>query len=159
MTFDNWITIIGVSVAAVTAILAPILAILFQRYLARRDEKMEQRNEQITPQTRWKDKALRVLFFAMPTISLVIELFSKAPINRLSIFLISMCVASILLLVFIQSLTPVLKGMLQIQRNLSDSHFRHLEITKSIYSNHADSTTSNPTIPESTTKPDDGKNA
>jgi C4-dicarboxylate transporter len=159
MSFDNWITIIGVSVAAVTAILASILAILFQRYLARRDAKMEQRNEQVTPQTRWKDKALRVLFFAMPTISLVIELFSRAPINRLSIFLISMSVASILLLVFIQSLTPILKGILQIQRNLADLHFHHFEITKSIYSNHGDNTTSNPSAPESTTKPDDEKNA
>jgi hypothetical protein len=90
-------------------------------------------------------KLARWLTFLAPCVMLALEMASDVPLTRLSVFAISLCVTSIVILVFHNLYFRVIEQIVDAQSRSVSLHARHVEFTGQIASRY---------VGDSNTRPD-----
>jgi hypothetical protein len=143
MTIEQILAIISIFIA----VCAPVGQVLFERHLARRDARRIEGKSKAKPEpTKFARNLVRVGIFALPASALAYEVLLPDPVNRMAVFAISLCVASLLSLVVFEFFRAVILKLLVVHENtnkvqldilatqsrLSDSQMEHLEITRRV---------------------------
>jgi hypothetical protein len=125
MTVDNWIAL-G---AILATLAAPVIMVLLEYKLNNKNKGEKETQPLIVRRPRTATtRTLGLLLFAVPTATLSYELFSAAPVTRLTILIISLSIASILFMLVMGYIGRII-GILE---DFTTLHREHVGINREV---------------------------
>ena len=137
MTIEQTLSLISIAVA----VGAPVGQVLFDRFLQRRDAHRESATQAPSTEpspSKFARVLVRVTIYCLPAGVLATQVLSPLPLTRMSVFVISLSVSSILSLILFEFFRKVLLAVIEVQQRSNEIHGRSNEIQRGLLESQKD---------------------